>query len=141
MIYLHRLQECMSMYLEVKSVIDEYIFHLCNAIALIHETNRLCEEKISPEEFYNRTLTRSKLFNFREDYLRWTKFHEYVDVNVFSFCQYPYLLDPAAKLEIIHAEQELTRHQHSQQIFLGINPFMHAMRGFQFFIPIGNPFL
>merc|ERR1719295_2125425 len=72
---------------------------------MIFEANQLIEneaQKIHFEKFYNRTLTRRGYLDFKLDYDGWNR-----GGNIgFSFCEYPFLLDPVAKREILKIEKD-----------------------------------
>ena len=126
---LQKLQECMSMYLEIKSKPDHYIAFICDPLKLLYESNELqatTVHKIPFEKFYNRTLTRNGYLDFKNDYNQWANPH----CLSFSFCDYPFLLDPVAKRTILKIEKDASKIAHGrpnfQSMFMGIGqPFIY----------------
>ena len=102
---LETLQECMSMHLEIKSAVDHYVAFICDPMAMIFEANHFVqhqEHRIHFDKFYNRTLTRSGYLDFKLDYDGWIRGGN----ETFSFCEYPFLLDPVAKRQILKIEKD-----------------------------------
>lgn len=103
---LETLQKCMSMYLDINTSIDHYVAFICDPMAMLFEANQLIENeehRIHFDKFYNRTLTRNGYLDFKLDYDGWNRGG---NVNRFSFCEYPFLLDPVAKREILKIEKD-----------------------------------
>ena len=102
---------------------------------MIYESNNLIKsekDKISYDKFYNRTLTRNGYLDFRTDYVQWANPNYH---NTFSFCEYPFLLDPVAKRQILKIEKDAMKQYaarpNMQQMFqagiMGLGrPFMYS---------------
>ena len=130
---LSKLQECMTMYLETKNKTDLYVAFLCDPILMIYESNnyiKLSKNKIPHEKFYNRTLTRNGYLDFRTDYVQWANPNY---TNTFAFCDYPFLLDPVAKREVLKIEKDAMK-QHAARPNMQ-QMFQHGIMG------LGQPFI
>eukprot|EP01083_Nonionella_stella_P012935 36526_1 len=140
MFLLNQLQECMSMYLEIKNKPDHYIAFLCDPIQLMYEANELItreQDKIPYRKFYNRTLTRSGYLDFKLDYNQWVRQAQAgqgQSDSFFSFCNYPFLLDPVAKRAVLQIEQERIKEAHSR-------PNMQQMFNVGMMGGLGRPFM
>ena len=110
---LETLQECMSMYLEIKGKADHYVAFLCDPLALLHAANAhpACAEPIDGDAFYNRTLTRSGCVDLKADYDAWCSGGA---ANSFSFCAFPFLLDPVAKRAVLSIEKDANTRRAAQ---------------------------
>eukprot|EP01091_Cochliopodium_minus_P009951 TRINITY_DN2563_c0_g1_i3.p1 TRINITY_DN2563_c0_g1~~TRINITY_DN2563_c0_g1_i3.p1 ORF type:complete len:558 (-),score=144.45 TRINITY_DN2563_c0_g1_i3:111-1784(-) len=69
---------------------------------IFYEANKKASsQKIITSDFYNYKL--SKKIDSREDFLRWHK------KEPFSFCKYPYILDPAIKAKLLTYESRVSQ--------------------------------
>ncbi|ETO13136.1 hypothetical protein RFI_24240, partial [Reticulomyxa filosa] len=149
---LQRLQDCLTMFVELKEKIDMYVFRIVMVMDYLWRANQRLpssKDRLALKEFYNRTLTRSGLIDYRSDFIRWREgsfatttttntagLNSRGRGNIFAFCMYPFLLDPVAKREVIEIEQQLSRQQHALDGNLNLNMIM----GFNLFFPIPQPY-
>ncbi|ETO17922.1 hypothetical protein RFI_19384, partial [Reticulomyxa filosa] len=147
---LQRLQDCLTMFIELKEKMDGYILRFVMVIDFLWRANQKIDnvqDRLHFKEFYNRTLTRANLIDFRSDYIRWMSHNNnnnnnnkqsYNNLNkTFTFCSYPFILDPVAKREVINIEQQLSRQQHAIDDSLH---FSVPFGGFNILLPIPQPY-
>jgi len=86
--------------------------HVVELLGILEEANHLGGDILGPEVFYNRII--SENFEPADQYAKWM--HNRTDQNkdepqLFSFLHFPFLLDSAAKREVLTAEAHFTMAQ------------------------------
>jgi hypothetical protein len=91
--------------------------------SILYDANKISSQKIAIQDFYNHEL--SKKIDSREDFLRWHK------NEGFSFCKYPFILEPSLKSKLLTYESRVTQNL-QRRVFL--NFFLYFFYLFIYFI-------
>jgi HECT-domain (ubiquitin-transferase) len=88
------------------------------ATEVLHMLRKAClrSNALSLEEFYNDYINKSN-FNVEDEYFRW-KNAPRLRGDVFSFCKYPWLLDPSTKSRLLSAEAQQQQRQRYEDAVL-----------------------
>jgi ubiquitin-protein ligase E3 A len=104
-------QQFITVQLYARGYIDEKIAYATRIIGLLNAANEgkvLHKQRVHYDEFYNDAV--NNIVDLKEDYKRWIRA---LDDNAnpdlfanFSFCQYPFILDPQSKSQILQYDAE-----------------------------------
>lgn len=76
--------------------------------------------------FYNDTISRK--LNFKEEYRHWRKTLDSRPITLFSFFNYPFLLDPVSKTRILHIDAMVKMSLEFEDAFVNQALVIHAQR-------------
>mmetsp|Transcript_49225 Transcript_49225/g.80977 ORF Transcript_49225/g.80977 Transcript_49225/m.80977 type:complete len:734 (+) Transcript_49225:42-2243(+) len=101
----HVVQNFLTLNLSSSSYIEKIVFHATVVLGMLYEASRLVggEGKIEYKEFYNDAV--NSVVDIKQDYRRWydSKINGRTgeDWDSFSFTQFSFILDPAAKSMVL----------------------------------------
>ena len=89
------------------------VMNAIKVLALVEESNQL-GRKLPPEAFYNELI--SEKLDVLDHYVAWRQTHDMPQHTAaadgpFSFCSYPFLLNPRAKSKLLHTEARIQMDQ------------------------------
>eukprot|EP00123_Amoebidium_parasiticum_P011940 comp21004_c0_seq1/m.28191 comp21004_c0_seq1/g.28191 ORF comp21004_c0_seq1/g.28191 comp21004_c0_seq1/m.28191 type:complete len:730 (-) comp21004_c0_seq1:291-2480(-) len=89
---------------------DQHVISAVKCLQILYEANEYTGHAVIPaKEFYNDAV--NEHIDLRTDFPMWTT------GNGFSFCQYPFILDPATKSEVLKVENIVKMRHEMQDAF------------------------
>jgi len=109
------LQHFITLRIYTTQRIDDAIVSATRALDLLYHANENIHEhkqRVDFSEFYNDAVNQE--VNLKEDYYRWKSPHRYD----FSFCCYPFILDPASKGKILQFDAQVQMNREFEDAIL-----------------------
>lgn len=87
-------QQFITVRLYAEQKIDKFVVYATKYLGLVFEANKQQDDKLPNSAFYNDGINNE--LDIRHDWVRWRK----KQPGDFSFCDHPYILDPASKSKV-----------------------------------------